>query len=323
MKAFVNTEYGSPDVLRLEELETPVPDPDEVLLRVHAASVNALDWRMLRGSPYAARPMMGGVRRPKSTLRGRDVAGVVEAVGAGVTDLKPGDEVFGVCGGAFADFTTALAASLAPKPAWLTFEQAAAIPIAGVTALQALRDRGRVKPGEKVLVNGAAGGVGTFTVQVAKALGADVTAVCSTRNVELVRSLGADRVVDYTAEDFSRSGTRYDLIVDNVSSRPLRTMRRVLAPKGRLVVVGGHGDVLGPLWRLAAAFVLDKVVSNDLIVFIADVNRDDLLVLAGLAEDGRLTPAIERTYPLAEVPDAIRYVETGHARAKVVVTPTR
>jgi NADPH:quinone reductase-like Zn-dependent oxidoreductase len=321
VKAFVNTEYGSPDVLRLVEMETPAPDPDGVLLRIHAASVNALDWRMLRGTPYAARPMMGGILRPKSTFRGRDVAGTVEAVGTDVTDLKPGDEVFGVCGGAFADYATAAPENLAPKPGWLTFEQAAAIPIAGVTALQALRDRGRVQAGENVLVNGAAGGVGTFTVQVAKALGADVTAVCSTRNVDLVRSLGADRVLDYTAEDFVRDGVRHDLIVDNVSSRSLRALRRVLTPKGRLVVVGGHGDVLGPLWRWATVYALDKIVSNDLIVFVADVNRDDLLFLAGLAEDGRLTPAIERTYPLAEVPEAVRYVETGHARAKIVVTP--
>jgi NADPH:quinone reductase-like Zn-dependent oxidoreductase len=238
-----------------------------------------------------------------------------------VTELRPGDEVFGVGGGAFADYTTALPGDLAPKPEWLTFEQAAAIPIAGVTALQALRDHGGVQPGQKVLVNGAAGGVGTFTVQVAKALGADVTAVCSARNADLVRSLGADRVVDYAAEDFSRDGTRYDVLVDNVGNRALRTLRRTLAPKVRLVIVGAHGDVVGPFARWAGAFVLDRLGAQKLIVFIANVNRDDLLFLADLVREGRLAPVIDRTYPLRGVPEAIRYLETGHARAKVVVTP--
>jgi NADPH:quinone reductase-like Zn-dependent oxidoreductase len=321
VKAYVSTRYGSPDVLRLEEMETPVPEPDRLLLRVRAASVNAFDWRTMRGTPVAARPMMGGILRPRTTLRGRDVAGTVEAVGPDVTGFAPGDEVFGVALGSFADYTTALAASLAPKPASLTFEQAAAIPIAGITALQALRDRGAVEPGQAVLVNGAAGGVGTFAVQIAKALGADVTAVCSTANVDLARSLGADRVVDYTVEDFTRGGRRYDLIVDNVSNHSLRALRRVLVPKGKLVVVGGKGDVLGPLRRFASAAALNRLVSQDLIVFVADINRNDLLYLAGLVEEGRLTPAIDRTYPLLEVPEAMRYLETGHARAKVVITP--
>ncbi len=322
MKAIVNTEYGSPDDLKLEEIERPTLEPDRVLVRVRAASVNAGDWRIMRGQPVLFRPMMGGLRRPHTGVRGGDVAGTVEAVGEDVTELQPGDEVFGAARGTFAEYASAAAQGLAPKPATLTFEEAAAIPVAGVTALQALRDRGRIQAGQSVLVNGAAGGVGTFSVQIAKAFGADVTGVCSTQNVELVGSIGADDVVDYTVEDFSRNGKRYDLIVDNVGNRSVRTLRRALTPKGTLVVVGGQGGrLLGPVGHLAAAFVVNRFVSQQLAPFIADINREDLLVLKELVEAGKIRPVIDRTYPLREAPEAIRYVETGHARAKVVITP--
>lgn len=311
MQAIVNTKYG---LAELAEIEPPAVEPDHVVVRVRAASVNALDWRLMRGIPYAGRPAMG-FRAPRAHVRGADLAGIVEAVGEGVTTFAPGDEVFGRGNGTFAELASAGATALAHKPAELSFEQAAAIPVAGVTALQALRDRGGVEDGQHVLVNGAAGGVGTFAVQIAKALGATVTAVCSTHNVEQARTLGADRVVDYTVDDFT--GTRYDLIFDSAGSRSLRTLRHSLTPTGTLIVVGGHnGVVLGPLSQMLGAMIVNPFVKQRLLTFIADIRTDDLLYLTQLP----VRPVIERTYPLREAPDALRYAETGHARAKLVVT---
>jgi NADPH:quinone reductase-like Zn-dependent oxidoreductase len=313
MQAIVNTKYGPAEVA---EIDLPTLEPGYVLVRVQAASVNALDWRLMRGIPYAGRPAMG-LRRPKAAVRGADLAGIVEAVGEGVTVFSPGDEVYGRGRGTFAERALASAEQLAPKPASLTFEQAAAIPVAGVTALQALRDRAGIEAGQHVLVNGAAGGVGTFAVQIAKALGATVTAVCSTRNVEQARTLGADHVVDYTVDDFTRGGTRYDAIVDCAGSRSNRTLRRSLTPDGTLVIVGGHGgSVLGPLGQMLNAMVVNRFVGQRLVTFIADIRTEDLVFLTQLD----VRPAIERTYSLSEAPDALRYAETGHARAKLVIT---
>jgi NADPH:quinone reductase-like Zn-dependent oxidoreductase len=320
MQAIVNTRYGSPDRLELAEVERPRLEPDRVLVRVRASSVNPFDWHMLRGEPYLVR-LTDGLRRPKQHVRGVDVAGVVEEVGAEVTGLEPGDEVFGGAVGAMADYALGRVRNLAPKPAGITFEQAAAVSIAGHTALQALRDRGRLRDGQTVLVNGAAGGVGTFAVQIAKAYGANVTGVCSTRNVELVRSLGADGVVDYTLEDFSRAGRRYDLIVDNVGNRPLRAFRRALEPKGTLVLVGGRpGNWIGPLLPPLKALVVSPFVGQKLLPMLTKQNRDDLLVLKELIESGKVTPVVDRTYPLGDAAEAFRYVEAGHAPGKVVLT---
>jgi NADPH:quinone reductase-like Zn-dependent oxidoreductase len=321
MKAVINDEFGSPDVLRLREIERPAIGDDGVLVRVRAASVNPLDWHFVRGEPYFARLVGVGLRRPKSAVRGVDVAGVVERVGATVSDLRPGDEVFGTCGGAFAEYARGRVVRLAPKPAGLTFEQAAAIPIAGVTALQGLRDKGRLEPGQRVLINGAAGGVGTFAVQIAKAFGAEVTGVCSTRNVELVRSIGADHVIDYTGDDFTRIRERYDLVVDNVGNRPLRHLRRIVIPGGKLILAaGGRGRWVEPLPTMLKTFVYSRFVSQEVIKFFANIRGDDLLALKDMIETGKIMPVIDRTYPLNEVPDAIRYLETGHARGKVVIT---
>jgi NADPH:quinone reductase-like Zn-dependent oxidoreductase len=318
MKAIVFRRYGSPDVLELADVDLPVVADDGVLVRVRAASVNALDWHRMRGEPLVGR-LGDGLRRPKDSALGVDVAGHVEAVGRNVTELRPGDEVFGARTGAFAEYVSGR--TFVPKPAGLTFEEAAAIPVAATTALQGLRDRGALQPGQRVLINGASGGVGTFAVQIARALGAKVTAVCSTSNVELVRSLGADRVIDYTREDFTRSGERYDLILDVAGTRPLLACRRVLTPHGTLVVVGGPGGRwLSPADRLVKAAVLSKFVSQRLVPFLAHITREDLLVLKELVETGKVTPVIDRTYPLREVPEAIRYLETMRARGKVVIT---
>ena len=297
-------------------------DADGVLVRVRAASVNPYDWHMLRGEPYLVR-LTAGLRRPKLSIPGIDLAGVVEAVGENVTLLRAGDEVFGSRGGAFAEYVRGGQGNFAPKPAGLSFEQAAAVPTAAVTALQALRDRGKVQPGQTVLVNGAAGGVGTFTVQMAKAFGAEVTAVCSTRNVELVRSLGADHVVDYTVEDFARAGLQYDVIVDNVCNRSLSEFRKALTAKGTLVTVGGKPDMgkwISPLVRPVGSLLLSPFVGQTLVPLMAKHSREDLLVLAELLESGKVTPVIDRTYPLSEAPEAIRYLEAGHAQGKVVIT---
>ena len=322
MKAIVYREYGSPDVLGLQEVAKPVPKDDEVLVRVHAASLNPLDWHLLRGLPYIVRPTAGWLK-PKRNITGVDVAGVVEAVGRNVTQFQPGDEVFGEKSRACAEYVCGPESLFGRKPANLTFEQAAAVPVGAVTALQALRDKGKVQPGQKVLINGASGGVGTFAVQLAKSFGTDVTGVCSTANVELVRSLGADHVIDYTRENFTRSRQRYDVIVDNVGNHSLMALRRVLAATGTLVVVGidpSKGNWIGPLVRMLGAQVLSRFGSRKLGFMLTDMKREDLLFLTELIEAGKVTPVIDRRYPLSEVPDAVRYLETMRARGKVVIT---
>jgi NADPH:quinone reductase-like Zn-dependent oxidoreductase len=325
MKAIVQHEYGSPDALRLEDVDQPVAAPEHVLVRVHAASVNAADWHAMRGDPKLARLQLG-MRRPKAPVRGRDFAGEVVEVGPGVTQVVAGDEVFGETGttdGAFAEYVSVPAGRVARKPAGLTFEQAAAVPLAGCTALQGLRDVARVQPGQRLLVNGASGGVGTFAVQIGTALGAHVTAVCSTRNVELVRSLGADAVVDYTAEDVVSSGQRFDVVLDLVGNRSLRELRRLLTARGTLVLSGGGvfagGSLVGPMALIIGGGLVGRVVRQRIRPLTASTTTERLTALARLVESGQVRPVIERTYPLAEVPAAIRYLETEHARAKVVV----
>ena len=321
MRAIVYAEYGPPEVLRFAEVATPTPKDGEVLVRIHAASVNPLDWHFLRGAPYLVRAMTG-VRKPKDGRLGVDLAGQVEAVGRNVTQFHPGDGVFGSSRGALAEYICAAEKALVRKPANVTFEQAAAVPVAGITALQGLRDKGRIQPGQKVLINGAAGGVGTFAVQIAKSFGADVTGVCSTRNVDLVRSIGADHVIDYTQEDFTRGGQRYDLILDSVGNHSLSDCRRALTPDGTLVLVGGpdKGRWLGPLTGMLKAAVLSRFVSQKLLPFLAHLNQSDLMVLRGLLEAKKVTPVIDRRYPWSEVPEAIRYLEEGHTRGKIVIT---
>jgi len=320
MKGIVHCEYGPPEVARLEELQKPVPADDQVLVRVRAASVNPLDWHFMRGTPYLARAEMG-LRKPKDTRLGVDFAGTVEAVGAKVTRFRPGDEVFGGKAGALAEYVVVREdRAVALKPASLTFEQAASVPVAAITALQGLRDEGKLRAGQKVLVNGASGGVGTFAVQIAKSMGAHVTGVSSTRNVELVRSLGADRAIDYTREDFTQGSEQYDLILDNVGNHSLLACRRVLAPHGRYVMVGGpSGRWLDPLPRALNAFLLSRVVSQEMGMFLAQLNQADLTFLADLLRAGKVRPVIDRRYRLGEVPAAIRYLEEGHARGKVVI----
>ena len=322
MKAIVYRRYGSPDILALTDVPKPVVKDGDVLVRVRAASVNPLDWHLLRGLPYIAR-QSAGWRRPKRNIPGVDVAGVVEAVGRDVTGLQPGDEVFGEKTRACAEYVCGAEKLFVPRPSNLTMEQAAAIPVGGVTALQALRDKGRVQPGQKVLINGASGGVGTFAVQLATFFGAEVTGVCSTRNVELVRSLGADHVIDYTRENFTRSRQRYDLIVDNVGNHSLLALRRALAPSGTLVGVGidpTRGNWIAPIARILGAQLLSRFGGKKLGFMLAHIEREDLLFLKELIEAGKVTPVIDRCYPLREVPDAIRYLETMRARGKVVIT---
>ena len=320
MKAIVYHRYGSPDVLECAEVERPSAGDDDVLVQVRAASVNPLDWHYLRGSPRFMR-LMTGLLRPKATRLGFDLAGRVEAVGRNVTQCRPGDEVFGTGRGAFAEYVVALEKNLAAKPARLTFEQAAAVPVAGYTALQALRDKGRIQPAQKVLIIGAAGGVGTFAVPIAKSFGADVTGVCSTRNVDLVRSIGADQVVDYTKEDFTRSGPTYDLVIDCVGNRSLAACRSVMKPRGIYVMVGGqNGRWIGPLARGLKAVLLSRFVSQQLVMMLTSGNKQDLLMLKELIEFGKITPVIDRSYPLSQTAEALRYVEEGHARGKVVIT---
>jgi len=320
MKAIVCRGYGPPRVLRLEEVDQPVPGDAEVLIRVRAAAVNPLD-KVFRGTPYVLRPLFG-LRKPRDTRPGRDVAGQVEAVGRSVTRFKPGDDVFGVCRGAFAEYACGAESKLAPKPAAVSFEQAAAAPVAGLTALQGLRDRGQVRPGHAVLINGAAGGVGTFAVQIGKSLGAEVTGVCGSRNVELVRSLGADRVIDYTQEDFTQGTRRYDLIFDCVGNRPLMALKRLLEPEGRHLAVGvpPQGRWIGPLGRFLKTVLFSRLVSRRFGLFLAKVRSEDLAVLAELMEAGKVRPVIDRRYALAQVPEALLYLEEGHARGKVVIT---
>jgi NADPH:quinone reductase-like Zn-dependent oxidoreductase len=310
MRAIVSYSYGDPT---LQEIDKPEIDADRVLIRVHAASANPLDFHEVRGTPYFARPLLG-FRRPKNSRRGVDAAGTVEAVGENVTEFMPGDEVFGSCRGAFAEYVLGRETSVVAKPERLSFEEAAAIPAAGATALQALRNQGALQAGQRVLVNGAAGGVGTFAVQIAKALGAEVTGVCSTRNVELVRSLGADHVVDYTVDDFTRRAQKYDLIVNAVDSRSSRALRRALTPEGRVVFVAGK------LRQLLGGVLLRPFMKKKMLPLMADIKKDDLLLLKDMVDTGKVTPVIDRSYTLAETPEAIRYVEAGHARGKVVVT---
>jgi NADPH:quinone reductase-like Zn-dependent oxidoreductase len=320
MKAIVRDRYGSPDVLALGEVEKPDLTDDGVLVRVHAASVARGDWYTLTGL-YVGRAEMG-LRKPKSRLLGGDFAGTVEAVGPDVTDVRPGDEVFGGRSGAFAEYVCARARSVALKPARLTFEEAAAVPTSALTALQGLRDKGQVQPGQKVLINGASGGVGTFAVQIAKSLGAEVTAVCSTRNVDLVRSLGADHVVDYTREDFTRSDERYDVLFDNAGSRSWSACKRVLSPEATVVLVGGQmgNRVLGPVGHLVRMRLAALGSGRKLIFFVAQFNKADMETLRELLEAGKVTPVIDRRYQLSEVADAFRYMGEGHAQGKVVVT---
>ena len=322
MKAIVYHEYGSPDVLELQEINTPVVKDDEVLVRVRASSANPADWHFMRGMPYVMRPQ-SGLRKPKNSLLGHDIAGQVEAVGKDVTGFRPGDEVFATVGaGGFAEYTSVSEGFLVLKPANLTFEQAAAVPLAALTALQGLRDAGQIQPEQKVLIIGASGGVGTFAVQIAKSFGADVTGVCSTRNVEIVRSLGADRVIDYTQEDFTQSGQKYDLIFQLAGTTSPSDCRRALTSKGTLVLSSGDSDGrwIGPVDRLIKAVVLSPFVSQKLGSFLAKPNKDDLQFLKELIEAGKLTPVIDRTYSLSEVAEAMRYLEEGHARGKVVIT---
>ena len=320
MKAIVRDKYGPPDGVELQEVEKPELTDDGLLVRVRAASVNRVDWYDVTGTPWIARPMTG-LRGPKSRFTGRDFAGTVEAVGKDVTDLRPGDEVFGGKrgGGSFAGYV-GVPADVARKPAGLTFEEAAAVPVAALTALQGLRDHGQLQPGQKVLVNGASGGVGTFAVQIAKALGAEVTGVCSTRNVEQARSLGADHVIDYTGVDFTRTGERYDLILDIAGSKSWSQCRRVLNPNAILVIVGAEGSrLMGPLGHIAKVRLGALRGSQKAVFFVANFNGPDLAVLSDLLETGKVKPVVERRYELVEVADALRYMGEGHARGKIVI----
>ena len=321
MQAIVQDSYGAASVLRAREIEKPVIGDREVLIRVRAAGVNPADWAIVSGLPYIARPIYG-LRKPKNIVRGTDVAGTVEAIGSGVTRFKPGDEVFGWSNGSYAEYTAAAEDSLALKPANLTFEQAAAVPMAGLVALQAIRDHGKVEPGQKVLINGASGGIGTFAVQIAKALGADVTGVCSARNIEMVRSIGADRVIDYMKEDFTKSGLQYDFILDNVSNHSLTDLRRVLTPTGTLIPNGGGFDNrwLASGGRIVRAALLFQFGDQTLGNFLVSSNHADLVVLADLIQASKVTPVMDRTYPLSETAQAIDHVGKGHARGKIAIT---
>jgi len=322
MKAAVYARYGPPDVVQITHVEKPIPKDNEVLIKVRAASVNPYDWHFMRGEPYPVRIAARGLRKPKDTRLGADVAGEVEAVGRNVTQFKPGDAVFGLCKGAFAEYACASEANLFAKPNNVTFEQAASVPIAAFTALQGLRDKGHIQPGHKVLINGAAGGVGTFAVQIAKSFGADVTGVCSTRNVDLLRSIGADQVIDYTQQDFTKGGQLYDVILDCVGNHSLSACRRILNPKAIYIQVGGPTGrwMIGLLARLIKARVLSRFVSQKLVMVGAKSNREDLTILHDLMKAGKVTPVIDKRYCLSELPEAIRYLEAGHARGKVVIT---
>jgi NADPH:quinone reductase-like Zn-dependent oxidoreductase len=321
MKAAVYTRYGPPDVVQVRDVEKPVPKDNEVLIEVRAASVNPLDWHFVRGTPYFLRILVG-LLKPKDTRLGVDVAGQVEAVGKNVTQFGPGHEVFGSCRGAFAEYACTSESALVTKPNNVTFEQAASVPVAAYTALQGLRDKGQIQPGQKVLINGAAGGVGTFAVQIAKWFGAEVTGVCSTRNVDMVRSIGADRVIDYTEEDFTKSRQRFDLILDCVGNHSFSACRRVLNPKGISIAVGGPSGrwMIGPLARAITEFVLSQFVSQKLVMVLAKRSQEDLTMMRKLMEAGKVIPVIDKRYRLSEVPEAIRYLEEGHARGKVVIT---
>jgi len=321
MKAIVYHNYGPPDVVKLEDIEKPTAADDEVLIKVRAASVNPVD-RLYRGRPYLVRIKIG-LSKPKDTRLGRDVSGVVEAVGTNVTQFKPGDEVFGTCSGALAEYACASESAFVMKPDNVTFEQAASVPIAGLTALQGLRDKGQLRPRQRVLINGAAGGVGTFAVQIAKSFGAEVTGVCSTRNVEMVRSIGADHVIDYTREDFTKGGEHYDLIFDLVANHSFSARRRVLNPKGIYIgagIVGLGGSMVRLLAHQITELVLSRFVSQKFLTLMAKLRKEDLVIMGELIETGKITPVIDRYYSLSESPEAIHYLEQGHARGKVVIT---
>lgn len=320
MKAITRTEYGSADNLRFEEVPMPAVDDTRVLVKVRASSVNPYDWHYVRGEPYLLR-MSSGYRRPKDPAVGLDVAGTVAAVGAKVTRFQPGDEVFGCAHGAFAEYVVAMEKRLAPKPQDLSFESAASLPCAGVTALQAIRDKGGVATGMSVLVNGASGGVGSFSVQIARSLGAEVTGVCSTRNLELVREIGAAHVVDYTRDDFARQAQRYDVVVDTIGNRSLGDLRRALTPRGTLVVAGGaKGRWFRPVALLLKVAIVSPLVRQELRGVLAEVTPENLEALADLVVKGAVTPVVDRTCPLSELPQALAYVEEGHARGKVLIT---
>ncbi len=317
MKAALYRSYGPPDVTQIEDVDKPVPGAQEVLIRVRAAGLNPLDWRLMRGGPVIR--ALSGLRAPRDPRVGRDVAGEVEAVGRNVKRLRPGDAVFGTCLGAAAQYACASEEKLATKPDKVTFEQAACLPIAGITALQGLRDQGKIQRAQKVLINGAAGGVGTLAVQVAKSFGAEVTGVCSSAKVEMVRSLGADRVIDYTNQDFTQGSEHYDVILDNVGNHSLSACRRVLNRNGKCVIVGGPKEVGAILRRSLNALVLSWFVSQRLGLCVARINTADLSVLGELIASGKMTPVIDRRYRLSEIAEALRYLEEGHARGKVII----
>jgi NADPH:quinone reductase-like Zn-dependent oxidoreductase len=320
VKAILYRSYGSPDVLRIEEIEKPAPGDDELLIAVRAASVNPLDAHFMRGEPSVFRIAIG-LRKPKNPRLGVDVAGRVEAVGKDVTRFKPGDEVFGVARGAIAEYVCGSASRFVTKPKSVTFAQAASVPVAGCTAFQGISKRGNIQPGQKILINGASGGVGTFAVQIAKTLGAHVTGVCGTRNVELVRSIGADDVIDYTRDDFTENVAGYDVLVDCVGNRSLSACRRVLKKDGIYIGVGAHGDsVIRLLVRLASTVLMSAFVSQKLRTLSAKADSETLAAIAGLMESGKVTPVIDKEYSLAQAADAIRHLETGHARGKLVIT---
>jgi NADPH:quinone reductase-like Zn-dependent oxidoreductase len=318
MKAIVCTQYGPPDVLQFTELAKPTPADNEVLIKLYAASVNPVDLHLMRGKPFFLRLMSGGLRAPKRKIPGHDIAGRVEAVGRNVTQFKPGDAVFGACRGAFAEYVCALEDKLALKPASSSFEYAAAMPVAALTALQGLRDKGRIQPGQKVLVDGASGGVGTFVVQIAKSFGAEVTAVCSTQKADTARSIGADHIIDYTREDFTKSGQRYDLILAANAHHSIFDYSRALSQDGRYVMAGGGGvqallvALLGPL--------LSRIGRKKICFFIANINQKDLVFLKDLLEAGKVVPVIDRRYPLSDAAEALRYLAEGHAKGKIVLT---
>ncbi|HET6662082.1 MAG TPA: NAD(P)-dependent alcohol dehydrogenase [Rubrobacter sp.] len=322
MKAIIQDNYGSAEMLELRDVEKPRPGDDELLIRVHAAGLDPGVWHLMTGRPYLVRLMGFGLRKPKIRIRGTDVAGTVEVAGRNVTQLKEGDPVYGTCDGSFAEYACARAERLAPKPANLSVEQAAAVPVSGMTALSGLRDAGKLQPEQTVLIIGAAGGVGSYAVQLAKAFGAVVTGVCSTSKAELVREIGADEVIDYTREDFTEGTRQFDLILDTAGRRPLGQLRRALTPQGTLVIVGGEGGDrwLGGFQRQIFAPVRALFTEQKMLGLISKERQQDLLTLKDLIEAGKLTPVIDRTYPLREAPQAIRYLEQGHARGKVVLT---
>ncbi|MBA4312723.1 MAG: alcohol dehydrogenase [Chlorobiaceae bacterium] len=319
MKAIVYHKYGSPDVLELKEVEKPTPKDDEVLVKIHAASLNAYDWHVMRGKPFLVRLMGFGFLKPKKQILGADMAGRVEAVGRNVKRFQPDDEVFGTISGSFAEYVCAREKYLALKPANMSFEEAAAVPMAAITALQGLRDKGQIQPGQKVLINGASGGVGTFAVQIAKSFGVEVTAVCSTRNLDKARSIGADQVIDYTQEDFTKNGQRYDLILVANGHQSILDYKRALSPKGICVIAGG-GSMTQMFQAMLLGPLISKTGSRKMYNMLAKLNQKDLVFLKELLEAGKVVPVIDRRYPFSEVPEALRYLEEGHARGKVVIT---